>query len=115
MFDCKGWKSSSLFLRMQVSPLRGASDLEPFLLLAKWELLLLVGKRNSSWKQNHEEVLSAFELTFPFTLCLFLCFIVRKYVYYTSLSLFNLRKSPAIVTLRYPILVVFVKSELKVK
>lgn len=71
---------------MQVLPVRGISDLESFFLVAKWELLLLTGKRNRSWKQNHEEVFCAFELIFPFTLCLFLCFVLWKYFYYTSLS-----------------------------
>lgn len=86
-FDCKGQKSNSLFLKMQVLPVRGTSDLEPFFLVAKWELLLSTGKKNSSWKKNHEEVLRAFEFLFPFTLCLFLCFILWKYFYYTSPSL----------------------------
>lgn len=71
---------------MQVLPVRGTSDLDPFFLVAKWELLLLTGNGNRSWKQNHEEVLHVFELIFPFTLCLFLCFILWKYFYYTSLS-----------------------------
>lgn len=109
-FDCKGQKSNSWFLKMQVLPVRGTSDLEPFFLVTKWELLLLTGKRNSSWKQNHEEVLCAFELIFPSTLCLFLCFILGKYFCYTSLSLFNLHNSPAIITQCYPILYTWGKS-----
>lgn len=78
-FDCKGQKSSCQFLKMQVLLIRGTSELEPFFLVAKWELLLLTGKRNRSWKQNYEEVLCAFELIFPFTLCLYLYFILWKY------------------------------------
>lgn len=93
-FDCKGQKSNSLFLKMQVLPVRGTSDLEPFFLVAKWELLLSTGKRNSSWKKNHEEVLRAFEFLFPFTLCLFLCFILWKYFYHTSPSLFSTFTTP---------------------
>lgn len=89
---------------MQVLPVRGTSDLKPFFLVAKWELLLLTRKRNSSWKQNHEEALCAFELIFPFTLCLFLCFILWKYFYYTFLSLFNLYNCPIIVIQRSPVL-----------
>lgn len=69
-FDSKGWKSNSLFHKIQVLPTRGTSDHEPFSLLAKWELLLLTGKRSSLWKQNHEEILCTFEPSFPFTLCL---------------------------------------------
>lgn len=106
-FDCKGQKSNSRILKMQALPVRGTSDLEPF---CQMRITLLTGKKNSSWKQNLEEVLCAFELIFPFTLCLFLRFILWKCFCYTFFSLFNLHNSPAIVTQHYPVLYTWGKS-----